>query len=43
MTELAAMAAQMHELFRAWVAAGFTEEQALRLLCASVAGNRGDA
>lgn len=31
-TELAAAAAQMHELFSAYVDAGFTEQQALYLL-----------
>ena len=31
-TELAAAAVQQHELYEAWVAAGFTERQALELL-----------
>jgi len=34
MTELAATAASMHELFLAYVKAGFTEAQAMQLLCA---------
>lgn len=32
MTPLATSAAQQHEMFLAWVAAGFTEPQALGLL-----------
>lgn len=32
-TALAAAAAQMHELFRAYIDAGFTEAQAMQLLC----------
>lgn len=32
LTELAAAAVQQHELYRSWVDAGFTEEQALQLL-----------
>lgn len=35
-TELAALAAQHHELYQAWTAAGFTEQQALELLKALV-------
>ncbi|MEI5520701.1 hypothetical protein WB388_08810 [Streptomyces brasiliscabiei] len=35
-TELAAMAAQNHEAYEAWVAAGFTEQQALELLKAVI-------
>lgn len=31
-TELMEMAAAMHELYRSWVDAGFTDEQAMRLL-----------
>lgn len=31
-TDLAAGAAQLHELFTAYIQAGFTENQALRLL-----------
>lgn len=37
MTELAAGAAQQHELFRTYVDAGFTEAQAMQLLCAMLA------
>lgn len=37
MTVLAQRAAEHHELFRAWVAAGFTEQQALSLLCSMLA------
>jgi len=39
LTELAAGAVQMHELFRAWVDAGFTEQQAMQLLCSMLAAN----
>lgn len=35
-TELVAMAAQNHEMFQAWVDAGFTEQQALELLKALI-------
>ncbi len=31
-TELVVATVQQHELFRAWVEAGFTEDQALKLL-----------
>ncbi|MEU4173262.1 hypothetical protein AB0F46_41290 [Streptomyces sp. NPDC026665] len=31
-TELAALAAQHHEIYEAWIAAGFTDRQALELL-----------
>lgn len=34
MTELAAAAAQMHELKQAYVEAGFTNAEAMQLLCA---------
>jgi hypothetical protein len=34
LTELAAAAVQQHELFRSWVDAGFTEDQAMQLLVA---------
>lgn len=37
-TPLAAMAAKHHEMFRAWVAAGFTDDQAIRLLAATLHG-----
>lgn len=36
MTELAANAAMMHEAYCAYVDAGFTEAQAMQLLCAIV-------
>jgi hypothetical protein len=32
LTELAALAAQHHEIYEAWISAGFTERQALELL-----------
>lgn len=35
-TALAAAAAQLHELYKSYVAAGFTEEQALRLVIAAL-------
>lgn len=34
LTELAAAAAQVHELYTSYLGAGFTEEQALRLVIA---------
>lgn len=37
LTSLAAAAVQMHELFTAWVSAGFTDAQAMQLLCALLA------
>lgn len=36
MTALAAGAAQLHELFRSYVEAGFTEPQAMQIICAMV-------
>lgn len=39
MTELAALAAQHHEAFTAWISAGFTEHQALELLKAIITAN----
>lgn len=36
LTELAAQAALHHELFEAYIAAGFTEGQAMRLIAAIV-------
>lgn len=45
-TELMEMAASMHELFQSWVAAGFTDEQAMRLLGSMIDAsmrNGGDA
>jgi hypothetical protein len=41
LTVLAAAAAQMHEQFRAYVAAGFTEAQAMQMLCAMLAAMTG--
>lgn len=38
MTELAASAHQLHELFVAYVNSGFTEQQAMRLVCAILQG-----
>ena len=39
-TQLAAEAALHHEVFRAWVEAGFTESQALDLLKALIIAQR---
>jgi hypothetical protein len=36
LTPLAESAQQMHELFEAWIAAGFTREEALYLVAAMV-------
>lgn len=33
MTELAAAASQLHELYQAYLDAGFTDGQAMRLVC----------
>jgi hypothetical protein len=42
-TELAAGAAQLHEAYESFVAAGFTEAQAMRMVCAMLtAGMGGD-
>jgi hypothetical protein len=38
-TDLAAMAAQLHEAYEAFVAAGFTEAQAMRMVCAIITAN----
>lgn len=40
MTELAQGAAQTHELYTAYVKAGFTEAQAMQIICALIAGLR---
>lgn len=40
-TELAAMAVQNHELYTAYVNAGFTEAQAMQLLIAFLAASIG--
>lgn len=37
MTQLQQAATQVHELFLAYVAAGFTEPQALQLVCSTIA------
>ncbi|MFI7890861.1 hypothetical protein ACIFUY_06310 [Streptomyces sp. CACIS-1.16CA] len=41
MTELAAAAVQLHEMHQAYVAAGFTEQQALELVKAVIVANVG--
>jgi hypothetical protein len=41
LTELAAAAVQQHELYRSWVDAGFTEDQAMILLVAILTGRVG--
>lgn len=41
LTELAAMAVQFHELYTAYVDAGFTEDQALDLLKAIITAGIG--
>ncbi len=43
LTELAAAAVQQHELYRSWVDAGFTQDQALDLLKAVIAAGIGGA
>lgn len=42
-TELAAIAQQMHEMYLAYLAAGFTEAQAMQLLEAVVHAQSGGA
>lgn len=42
-TELAATAAQHHELYEAWLGAGFTPAEALDLLKAFIVGLAGGA
>lgn len=41
LTELAAAAAQLHELFVSYVNAGFTENQALRIVIGVITGANG--
>ncbi|MFE7485447.1 hypothetical protein [Streptomyces sp. NPDC057552] len=41
MTELAAAAVQLHEMYQAYVGAGFTEQQALELTKAVIVANIG--
>lgn len=43
-TDLAAMATQLHELFEALMAAGFTESQAMQMMCVLItSGNASDS
>jgi hypothetical protein len=42
-TELAALAAQHHELYEAWLGAGFTDRQAIELLKVVLAAKEGGA
>lgn len=41
LTSLAEGAAQLHETFEAFRAAGFTESQAMQMVCALVTANQG--
>lgn len=41
LTELAAAAVQQHELYSAWVDAGFTEDQALQMMIALMISHAG--
>lgn len=43
LTELAAAAVQQHELYRSWVDAGFTEQQAMMLLVTTLTALLGGA
>lgn len=40
LTELQGLSVQMHEMFMAFVSAGFTREEALQLLVAAVIQNK---
>lgn len=40
-TDLAASAAQLHEAYEEFLAAGFTEAQAMQMVCALLTGNPG--
>lgn len=40
-TDLAAGAAQLHEAYESFVAAGFTEAQAMQMVCAIITGSQG--
>lgn len=40
-TDLAASAAQLHEAYESFVAAGFTEQQAMQMVCALLTGSQG--
>lgn len=42
-TDLAATAAQLHEAYEEFIAAGFTEAQAMQMVCAMLTGNPGSA
>ncbi|WP_187438187.1 hypothetical protein [Actinomadura decatromicini] len=42
-TELAAGAAQLHEAYEAFVAAGFTEGQAMQIVCAVITSAQNSA
>lgn len=41
LTDLAAGAAQLHEVYEAFRAAGFTEPQAMQMVCALITANQG--
>lgn len=43
LTALAEGAAQLHELYRSYVEAGFTETQAMQLVCAMVTARMRDS
>lgn len=40
-TDLAAWAAQLHEAYESFIAAGFTEAQAMQMVCALLTGSQG--
>lgn len=40
-TDLAATAAQLHEAYEEFLAAGFSEAQAMQMVCAMLTGNPG--
>lgn len=40
-TDLAAGAAQLHEAYESFVAAGFTEQQAMQMVCAIITNGTG--
>lgn len=40
-TDLAASAAQLHEAYEEFIAAGFSEAQAMQMVCAMLTGNPG--
>ncbi len=40
-TDLAASAAQLHEAYESFVAAGFTEQQAMQMVCVIITGSQG--